>query len=217
MTRSHSERWSEHERSKLDEAALAQSDRAHGAEPATNGGRAELTEKASRMTALKNTRWESFAQGRASGLPAYKAYLEAGYKCSVETAFANSSKLLRNAKVAGRIRELIEELSEKLMVTRESLCMEFDQAIALAHAQGQPAAAAGAIASKQKLMGLDPMSKSLNVNVSGSFNALTEDELGFELASMINEVRAAAGKGPVALPHRAASVAQAVAPPGKKH
>jgi hypothetical protein len=87
------------------------------------------------------------------------------------------------------------------MVTRESLCMEYDQAIALAHAQGQPAAAAGAIASKQKLMGLDPMSKSLSVSISGSFNSLTEDELGFELASMINEVRAAAGKPALPMPH----------------
>ena len=152
------------------------------------------------MPVLKNPRHESFAQGRASGLPAYKAYLEAGYKATVETAFANSSKLLRNAKVQGRIRELTEKLSERLMVTRESICMEYDQAIALAHAQGQPAAAAGAIASKQRLMGLEPMSKSLSVSISGTFNQLTEDELGFELASMINEVRGAAGKAPVPLP-----------------
>ena len=44
------------------------------------------------------------------------------------------------------------------------------------------------------------MTKTLNVSLSGSFNGLTEDELGFELASMINEVRGAAGKSPVPLP-----------------
>ena len=94
-----------------------------------------------------------------------------------------------------------------MMVTRESLCMEFDHVIALAHAERQPGAAASALAAKQKLMGFDPVSKSVSVNLSESFIDLTEDELGFELASMINEVRGAAGKAPVALP----------APVEKKH
>jgi hypothetical protein len=36
--------------------------------------------------------------------------------------------------------------------------------------QGQPAAAVGAIAAKQKLIGFDPASRSVNVNLSGTFN-----------------------------------------------
>lgn len=151
------------------------------------------------MPVLKNPRHEAFVQAWTEGLPAYKAYLQAGYKCSVQTAMTKSSELGRNGKVLARRRELAEELAERMVVTRETLAAEYDQAIALAHEMGQPAAAATAIAAKQKLMGLDPATKNLNVNVY-AFADRTDDELHFELASMINEVRAAVGKAPVALP-----------------
>lgn len=150
------------------------------------------------MPALKNPRHEAFVQAHTEGLPAYKAYLRAGYKCSDRVAMVESSKLLRKPDIRGRRRELLDQLAETMLVTRESLAAEYDQAIALAHEMGQPAAAATAIAAKQKLLGMDPASKSISLNLT--FSDRTDDELGFELASMINEVRGAAGKAPLALP-----------------
>ena len=87
-----------------------------------------------------------------------------------------------------------------MIITKETLLAEYEQARALAHELGQASAAIAAVAAKQRLVGLDPMTKTLNVSLSGSFNGLTEDELGFELASMINEVRGAAGNAPIPLP-----------------
>lgn len=159
------------------------------------------------MPALSNPRHEAFIQALTEGLPAYKAYLQAYKTTNVRTAMVESSKLLRKPDVRTRRRELLDILAETSMVTKESLVAEYDQAIALAHEMGQPAAAATAIAAKQRLTGHDPMTKSLNLSLTGSFSQLTEDELGFEFASMINEVRGAAGKAPVALP----------APVEKKH
>jgi hypothetical protein len=101
---------------------------------------------------------------------------------------------------SARLRELKEALAEKLMVTRETLAAEFDQAIELAHQLGQPSAAIAGIQAKAKLFGLEAPSKSVNVNLSSTFNALTDEELQFELASMFNEVRVAAGKPPIPLP-----------------
>jgi hypothetical protein len=152
------------------------------------------------MPTLTNPRWELFAQNRANGLPAYKAYMEAGFKCSEDVAFTNASRLLRNAQVLSRVRELVDGMAENLVVTRESMAAEYDQVIAGAHREKQYGAAASALASKQKLLGLDPANKNLNVNINSNFNQHTDDELQFELASMFNEVRAAAGKQPVALP-----------------
>lgn len=152
------------------------------------------------MPALKNPRWEIFVQGRAEGLPLYKAYLRAGYSCSAEVAMASSSLLMRNPKVRARLRELIEGLADKQMITRESLVAEYDQAINLAHELGQAAAAVSGIKEKQRLLELDPASKNVNVNLNASFNQLTDDEMRFEVASMINEARAVKGQPPLALP-----------------
>jgi predicted RND superfamily exporter protein len=152
------------------------------------------------MPALKNPRWELFCQGRAEGLPLYKAYLRAGYQVSPATAMSKSSELVRNGKVRARLRELIDQLAEKQMITRETLVAEYEQVIALAHEVGQPAAAATAIKEKQRLMELDPASKNINVNINATFNQMTDDELRFEVASMINEARAVKGQPPLALP-----------------
>jgi predicted RND superfamily exporter protein len=152
------------------------------------------------MPALKNPRWEIFAQGRAEGLPLYKAYLRAGYKCSAEVAMTSASALIRNPQVRARLRELIDRLAEKQMITRETLVAEYEQVIALAHEVGQPAAAATAIKEKQRLMELDPASKNINVNINATFNQMTDDELRFEVASMVNELRAMKGQPPLALP-----------------
>jgi hypothetical protein len=55
---------------------------------------------------------------------------------------------------------------------------------------------------KAKLFGLEAPSKNVNVNLSGTFNQMTDDELRYELASLVNAVRAAKGQPLVALPAR---------------
>ncbi|TIV83813.1 MAG: hypothetical protein E5V64_06515 [Mesorhizobium sp.] len=152
------------------------------------------------MPALKNPRWELFVQGRAEGLPLYKAYLRAGYKCSTDVAMTSASALIRNPQIRARLRELIDQLADKQMVTRETLVAEYEQAAALAHELGQPAAAVSAIKEKQRLLDLDPVQKNLNLNINATFNQLTDDELRFEVASMVNELRAVKGQPPLALP-----------------
>jgi hypothetical protein len=58
-------------------------------------------------------------------LPAYKAYLRAGYSTTVATAMTESSNLLRNhPKVRARLRELVDTLAERQMNTRETLVAE---------------------------------------------------------------------------------------------
>lgn len=152
------------------------------------------------MPALKNPRWELFVQGRAEGLPLYKAYLRAGYKCSADVAMTSASALIRNPQVRARLRELVDQLADKQIITRETLVAEYEQVIALAHELGQPAAAATAIKEKQRLLELDPASRNVNININATFNQMTDDELRFEVASMINEARAVKGQPPLALP-----------------
>ena len=152
------------------------------------------------MPALKNPRWEMFAQGVANGLPAYKAYLDAGFKSSEKAASTDGPRLLRNAQVANRVRELLEQLAETMAVTRESLAAEINQGIVLAHRTEQPASVISGVMAKAELFGLKAPNRNLNVNLSGTFNQLTDDELRFEVASMVNELRSAKGQQPIPLP-----------------
>ena len=92
------------------------------------------------MPVLKNPRWEAFAQGRAAGLPAYKAYTQAGFKAD-KAVHVNASRLLRNAKVLARLEEIIAEASSRIAGDRRVATLELDQAIAMAHENGQASAA----------------------------------------------------------------------------
>ncbi len=151
------------------------------------------------MPALKDARWEQFCQFRAEGMPAYQAYLKSGYKCTEEAAIANAARLMRKDNIRGRLRELIDDLAGTMVVTRESLVAEYDQIISAAHREKQYGAAATALAAKAKITGHD-IQRSVNVNMTGSFSQLTDDEMRFEVASMINEARAVKGVPPIALP-----------------
>ncbi|MHB9468732.1 terminase small subunit [Mesorhizobium sp. W050] len=145
---------------------------------------------------LRNPRHEAFVRGYVEGLPAYKAYLEAGYKCTIRAAAVESSKLLTKPDIQNRRRHLLEGLAESLMVSKESLCAELEQARALAHEHGQSAAATAASIAKARLLGIEAP-KELNVNLTATVNQMTNSELHFEIAAMINEIRAAKGIRPV--------------------
>ena len=57
------------------------------------------------MSALKNPRHEAFAQAPARGVPAAKAYVEAGYKPDR----GNACALKQAQNVSARINEIQEE------------------------------------------------------------------------------------------------------------
>lgn len=63
------------------------------------------------MPVLNNARHEQFAVGVASGMPATKAYIAAGY--APKAAESNASRLMGNDKVKARIAELRREISQK--------------------------------------------------------------------------------------------------------
>lgn len=151
---------------------------------------------------------ELFLRNRAEGMAISDAYIRAGYKVkSREVAFTNGSRMLRKAHIRQILRSFIDDAAEKTVVTRESLAAEIDQAAEQAADLDQPSVRVQAAMAKAKLYGLEAPSRSVNLNISGTFNQLTDDELSFEVASMINEARGAAGKAPVPLP----------APVEKKH
>lgn len=152
------------------------------------------------MPALKNPRWELFAQGKIEGLPGYKAYLRAGFKCTPEAAMTASSLLLRKPEIRARMRELVDSLAETMVVTRETLAAELDDAATQAAELGQSSARVSALAAKAKLFGLEAPTRNLNVNLSGTFSQLTDDEMRYEVASMVNELRAVKGQPQIALP-----------------
>lgn len=66
------------------------------------------------MAVLANSKHEHFAQGVAKGLSATRAYTSAGY--SSKGATASSTRLLANASVCARIRELQQTLSDEVIV-----------------------------------------------------------------------------------------------------
>lgn len=81
--------------------------------------------------------------------------------------------------VRARLRELIDQLADKQMITRETL---------VAHELGQPAAAATAIKEKQRLLELDPVSQSVNVNINATFNRAWVKMRGNRLSPMSKDV-----------------------------
>lgn len=147
------------------------------------------------MPVLKNPRHEAFAQALAEQKTADEAYVLAGYA----PGRGNATRLKLNDSIQKRVAELLEKVARKTEVTVESLTAELEQARAIAIAENQAAAAVSATMSKAKLLGLD-VNKNLNVNLNSNFHEHTDDELQFELASMLNEARALAGKPVVELP-----------------
>lgn len=65
------------------------------------------------MPALPNARHERFAQGLAKGLPAIKAYEEAGYKPDTGAA----SRLSGNVSIAERVAEITERGATRAEIT----------------------------------------------------------------------------------------------------
>src|SRR5262245_49450535 len=118
------------------------------------------------MPALKNLRHEAFAQAIFRGIfepdlyPTHgTAYRAAGYRASGPrepggSAEVNASRLLKNAKILDRVRELQAEAAQEVKETIDKCVAELNEDRRDAKAQGQHSAAISAVMGKAKLLGL---------------------------------------------------------------
>ena len=128
------------------------------------------------MPKLDNEQWEAFAREVAKGSTLTKAYEKAGYEVTKESAWANSSRLLSNAKVTDRVAELQELAAQKTLVTIEKLTDELEEARELAMKDDKGAAAAvSAVMAKAKLNGLDVNKVDAKVNGNITLNVSSDD------------------------------------------
>jgi len=123
--------------------------------------------------------------GKAPGGPE-GAYVLAGYKRDDK----NAARLTKNDGVAKRRRELLEALAGTALVTVESLTLEAEEARLIAMADRNPAAAIAAINTKAKLHGLGVDARVKHEHTH-NFDKMTPEELAFEWAAMLAEIRAA--------------------------
>ena len=79
------------------------------------------------MPALKRVKWEIFAQEVSNGSKHVDAYIKAGY----EKKFAgqNADKLLKNTKIAERIKELQNEIAERYLLSKEEMLIELGRIV----------------------------------------------------------------------------------------
>ena len=118
------------------------------------------------MPVLRNPRHEAFARAIFRGIfepdlyPTHgTAYRAAGYRASGlrepgGSAEVNASRLLKNAKILDRVRELQAEAAEDVKETIDKCVAELNEDRRDAKAQGQHSAAISAVMGKAKLLGL---------------------------------------------------------------
>lgn len=130
----------------------------HGGRCGNSGSHLPLDEIRGKFRAVSNltAKREAFAvayveTGNAS--EAYRrAYSTENFK--PESINVNASKLLADAKVSQRVKELQAIAVERALVTVQSLTEELEEARALALQERQPSAAVSASMGKAKLHGL---------------------------------------------------------------
>jgi hypothetical protein len=118
------------------------------------------------MPVLRNPRHEAFARAIFRGIfepdlypTRGTAYRAAGYRASGlrepgGSAEVNASRLLKNAKILDRVRELQAEAAQEVKETIDKCVAELNEDRRDAKAQGQHAAAISAVMGKAKLLGL---------------------------------------------------------------
>lgn len=106
------------------------------------------------MPPLDNARHERFAQEVAKGMAAGRAYEAAGYDSEGAAADVCASKLLRNAKVTGRIAELQQKGAAKAEVTVAWLLETAQGIITEARAAADFGAASATLERAAKIAGL---------------------------------------------------------------
>lgn len=118
------------------------------------------------MPVLDNHKHELFAQGVAKGKTQTQAYIDAGY--SENGADVSASRLLGDARVQGRVDELLQKAANKTVLTIERLTLDLlriaGKGEELGEASGLSVARAS-IMDAAKLNGL-VVDKAANANVT---------------------------------------------------
>jgi hypothetical protein len=103
-------------------------------------------------------------QGLFEGLPASRAFEQAGYAPND----GNAIRLKGNEKVRARLAELQAQAAKSAKITIESICEELSEATAVAKSKGQAQAMVSASALRAKLAGL--MIEKVEVGNPGDFD-----------------------------------------------
>jgi hypothetical protein len=118
------------------------------------------------MPVLRNPRHEAFARAIFRGIfepdlypTRGTAYRAAGYRASGlrepgGSAEVNASRLLKNAKILDRVRELQAEAAQEVKETIDKCVAELNQLRADSHSDKSYGAAVSAVMGKAKLLGL---------------------------------------------------------------
>ena len=118
------------------------------------------------MPALKNPRHEAFVRAIFDGLfqpnpyPTHgHAYVAVGYRAkgvgeAGGSAEVNASRLLKNAKIFDRVKELQQEAAERTQETAEKCVQEHNQLRRDAHSDKAYGAAVAAVMGKAKILNL---------------------------------------------------------------
>ena len=118
------------------------------------------------MPALKNPRHEAFARAIFAGLfqpnpyPTHgHAYVAVGYRAkgvgeAGGSAEVNASRLLKNAKILDRVRELQQQAAELTKETAEKCVQELNELRRDAHSNKAYGAAVAAVMGKAKILNL---------------------------------------------------------------
>jgi hypothetical protein len=123
------------------------------------------------MPALKNGRWEIYAQEIAKGETQMCAYAKAGY----EPDDGNACRLTGNHRVKQRIAELQQCAQERTQITVANLVDAANEIRGLAIRDKQYSAAVGAVKEMGILTGLRIDRR--EVGSPGEFDRLSDDEL----------------------------------------
>jgi hypothetical protein len=131
------------------------------------------------MPALKNPKYEAFAQSVALNMPAAQAYRE-GWDCSDATAETNGPRLARDAQVKLRIAELRKRVGkaadDKFDMTKDAWLQELRDIANDARQAEDFSAATGALAHIGKASSFfDPEKHTMEVNIVIGGNAEGHD------------------------------------------
>ena len=149
------------------------------------------------MSALPNPRHEAFARAIFAGIfnstlyPTHgHAYNAAGYQAIGAgkpggSAEVNASRLLKNAKIFDRVRELQAQAAEHLQETADKCVEELNQIKREAQADRAYSAAVAAVLGKVKILGLAKEDAQLNGNAQSFANCTNMHDIGRKLLEQI--------------------------------
>lgn len=154
---------------------------------------------------------EAFLRNRAAGMSICDAYMVAGFKVKTRaSAHALGWKLLQKVHIKSRLRELVDEHIESVgAVTRETIAATLDAAIEQAANLDQPGVVIAGAMAKAKLFGLEAPRKVEANHTHNHISRMSQEELNFELAVLLNKARVAAGGQALPLPPPPASRVEA--------